>query len=325
MSQVTAQPAAEVVELASVQPAPLPWAGQPRRAWGQLALATDASMLALAVLSAEVWAHVAATRTAWGWAAVLLCITLLALNRKRLHRSPLHLRVIDTLVAVVLATAFATSTTITLLVLAGDSDDLAAQTVRLAFLAAAFVGAGRITLTLRERRTRRSGSSGSRALIVGAGHVGQRLAKRLIDYPEFGLRPIGFLDKEPLEPTENGITLPVLGASWDFERVVRSSRSSTLSSPSRPRRTDVCSGSSALPGARRRGHRSSRGSTRRSSARIERRACLGGSPAGHASRAGDPTGWQFAIKYALDRILAGRRDAARPRSLIFGVLALAVR
>ena len=139
MSQVTAQRAE--VELASVQPAPLPWAGQPRWAWGQLALATDASMLALAVLSAEVWAHVAATRTAWGWAAVLLCTTLLALNRKRLHRSPLHLRVIDTLVAVVLATAFATSTTITLLVLAGDSDDLAAQTVQLAFLAAVFVGA----------------------------------------------------------------------------------------------------------------------------------------------------------------------------------------
>src|SRR6185503_20638714 len=129
MSQVTAQPAPEV-ELASIQPAPLPWAGQPRRAWGQLALATDASMLALAVLSAEVWAHAAATGTAWGWAAVLLCTTLLALNRKRLHRPPLHLRVIDTLVAVVLATAFAASTTITLLVLAGDSDDLAAQTVR---------------------------------------------------------------------------------------------------------------------------------------------------------------------------------------------------
>ena len=40
---------------------------------GQLALATDASMLALAVPSAEVWAHAAATGTAWGWAAVLLC------------------------------------------------------------------------------------------------------------------------------------------------------------------------------------------------------------------------------------------------------------
>ena len=320
MSQVTAQPAAEVVELASVQPAPLPWAGQPRRAWGQLAFATDASMLALAVLSAEVWAHVAATRTAWGWAAVLLCITLLALNRKRLHRSPLHLRVIDTLVAVVLATAFATSTTITLLVLAGDSDDLAAQTVRLAFLAAAFVGAGRITLTLRERRTRRSGSSGSRALIVGAGHVGRRLAKRLNDYPEFGLRPIGFLDKEPLEPTENDITLSVLGASWDFDRVVREQQVEDVvftfsTAPAdvylrlMKRSQELRLRTSVVP---RLYEKASEDTTV---------ACLGGLPL-VTSHARNPKGWEFATKYALDRAAAVVMLALL--APLFGIFAFAV-
>jgi len=277
-------------------------------------------MLALAVLSAEVWAHAAATGTAWGWAAVLLCTTLLALNRKRLHRPPLHLRVIDTLVAVVLATAFAASTTITLLVLAGDSDDLAAQTVRLAFLAAAFVGAGRVTLTLRERRTRRSGSSGSRALIVGAGQVGRRLAKRLNDYPEFGLRPIGFLDKEPLEATENDITLSVLGASWDFDRVVREQQVEdvVLTFSTAPadvylrlmkRSQELGLRTSVVP---RLYEKASEDTTV---------ACLGGLPL-VTSHARNPKGWEFATKYALDRAAAVVMMALL--APLFGIFALAV-
>ena len=154
-----------------------------------------------------------------GWAAVLLCATLLALNRKRLHRSPLHLRVIDTLVAVVLATARDLDT-ITLLVLAqglGRS--------RRSDCAARLPCGG-----VRRRRSHRShparaahapfGLAGSRALIVGAGHVGRRLAKRLNDYPEFGLRPIGFLDRSPSRRRRT-TSARGAGASWDFDRVVR--------------------------------------------------------------------------------------------------------
>ena len=38
-----------------------------------------------------------------------------------------------------------------------------------------------------------------------------------------GLTPIGFLDKEPLHGGE--VTgLPVLGASWDLDRIVREKR-----------------------------------------------------------------------------------------------------
>jgi exopolysaccharide biosynthesis polyprenyl glycosylphosphotransferase len=41
----------------------------------------------------------------------------------------------------------------------------------------------------------------------------------MLSRPESGLRPVGFLDKEPLEAQGTG--LPVLGASWDLEQVVR--------------------------------------------------------------------------------------------------------
>ena len=59
---------------------------------------------------------------------------------------------------------------------------------------------------------------GTPTLIVGAGKVGQTVAARLRAVPGAGLRPIGFLDKEPLDAPDTA--LPVLGASWDLERVL---------------------------------------------------------------------------------------------------------
>jgi exopolysaccharide biosynthesis polyprenyl glycosylphosphotransferase len=57
-----------------------------------------------------------------------------------------------------------------------------------------------------------------RALIIGAGDVGRRVAQRLQDAPTAGIEPIGYLDKEPRDARPDD--LPVLGASWDLERVV---------------------------------------------------------------------------------------------------------
>ena len=55
-------------------------------------------------------------------------------------------------------------------------------------------------------------------LIIGAGKIGHLVANRLLEHPEFGLRPIGFLDKEPLDHAESPV--PILGASWDLEQVI---------------------------------------------------------------------------------------------------------
>ncbi|HEX3256465.1 MAG TPA: exopolysaccharide biosynthesis polyprenyl glycosylphosphotransferase, partial [Gaiellaceae bacterium] len=197
----------------------------------------------------------------------------------------------------------------------------ASETLRLVVVAALFVGAGRAALTLRERRARRLGVSGSRTLIVGAGQVGRRLAKRLADTPEFGLRPIGFLDKEPLEANENDADISVLGASWDFERVVQEQGVEDVVFAFSTAPADVYLGlvkrSQAL------GLRTSvvprlfEKTTETASL-----ACLGGLPlaTGHAR---NPKGWEFATKYALDR-------AAAVALLVllapfFGLLALAVR
>jgi exopolysaccharide biosynthesis polyprenyl glycosylphosphotransferase len=80
---------------------------------------------------------------------------------------------------------------------------------------------GRIGCTRVILRQRRRGTRGARTVIIGAGLVGRLTARRLLMHPEFGLRPVGFLDKEPMEVNGQSMPVPVLGASWDIESTVR--------------------------------------------------------------------------------------------------------
>ena len=45
-------------------------------------------------------------------------------------------------------------------------------------------------------------------LIVGAGKVGSRLAERLEEHPEYGLRAAGFLDADPYPLADRAERLP---------------------------------------------------------------------------------------------------------------------
>lgn len=58
-------------------------------------------------------------------------------------------------------------------------------------------------------------------LIVGAGAIGARLARRLAGAPDYGLAPIGFLDDRPLpDASVGGRPAPVLGGLTDLDRVL---------------------------------------------------------------------------------------------------------
>jgi FlaA1/EpsC-like NDP-sugar epimerase len=55
-------------------------------------------------------------------------------------------------------------------------------------------------------------------LILGAGSVGKLLAKRIAADPRYGMRPVGFLDADPM-PRRDGLTraaIPVLGGPTDL-------------------------------------------------------------------------------------------------------------
>ena len=111
--------------------------------------------------------------------------------------------------------------------LALGRQDIGDTAVRYWLLATTMTSAGRMTVNGAHALLRRGvGPATGNTLIVGAGRVGHLAAKRLLEDPSLGMRPIGFLDKDPLrvEPdpgSEPVPTLPVLGASYDLEQVVR--------------------------------------------------------------------------------------------------------
>ena len=127
---------------------------------------------------------------------------------------------LDAIRSIVSAVAIAAALTIALRAVFTDASAVADETLEPWLVSTVLLIANRVWLISSERRARRKGEAGQRALIVGAGNVGRLVAKRLLERPEVGLTPVGFLDKEPLYGGE-GTGLPVLGASWDLDRIVR--------------------------------------------------------------------------------------------------------
>ncbi len=78
----------------------------------------------------------------------------------------------------------------------------------------------RSILRTAQRTLRRRGHGLSTTLVVGAGHIGSLIARRLKLHPELGLLPIGFIDKDPLTDVGERQGLPVLGNSRDLARLI---------------------------------------------------------------------------------------------------------
>jgi exopolysaccharide biosynthesis polyprenyl glycosylphosphotransferase len=58
------------------------------------------------------------------------------------------------------------------------------------------------------------------AVIVGAGEIGQRIARKARQHPEYGLNVIGFLDNEPVEPLPGLDDVEVLGDPEELVEVI---------------------------------------------------------------------------------------------------------
>jgi exopolysaccharide biosynthesis polyprenyl glycosylphosphotransferase len=59
------------------------------------------------------------------------------------------------------------------------------------------------------------------AIIVGAGEVGQTIAQKFIQHPEYGVNVVGFLDDMPMEPRDGLDHLAILGSPRSIRDVVR--------------------------------------------------------------------------------------------------------
>jgi exopolysaccharide biosynthesis polyprenyl glycosylphosphotransferase len=274
---------------------------QTARSLAQARLTIDVAMLvAGAALTLAVAGPIAGTV---GWWIVLATSVLLVFAARGAYDTRLGLRAIDELAGVLIGMSAVAMAAISARTLLGGGHDAATSLGRYALLSGLLVAGGRVALLEAERAARRRGDVAEPTLIVGAGRVGHLTAKRLARNPDIGLRPVGFLDANPLgSPDDDGPTLPVLGASWDLDRVVkehevrhvviafstaphhvllrivRRSRELGLAVSVLPRLFEI---ESARPA-------------------VER---LGALPLIDV-RSADPKGWQFRAKYAIERGIA---------------------
>ncbi len=89
-----------------------------------------------------------------------------------------------------------------------------------ALVVAIAVTLGRSAAYIVVREARRRGLVQHRALILGAGIMGQQVATTMLAHPEYGLRPVGFLDTHVPAVAEN-LPVPLLGVYDDLARCVR--------------------------------------------------------------------------------------------------------
>ena len=237
------------------------------------------------------------------WVAFFGVVVIVLFAGRGMYGERLTPHLLDEIRTIVSTTAVATMAVISLRVVLSDDPHTSAQTAQTWVLAAVALSAGRTMLHIARARSIRRGEGGRAALIVGAGRVGHLVAKRLIERPGFGLRPVGFLDNDPLDLNGETVDLPVLGASWDLERVIEENNvkhvvftfstaphAVMLSMVRRCRELGVSA--SLVP--------------RLFEVSVERVSVehLGGLPL-LEMRPIDPKGWQFLVKYAFDRVVAG--------------------
>jgi exopolysaccharide biosynthesis polyprenyl glycosylphosphotransferase len=189
--------------------------------WDVLRPAVDFLLLCLAVIASlgglQATLHVSANQ------APLLAmppLVLLLLGLRGLYRTRLRALVLDGVVPVMSAVSVGAMAVAMIGIFLNGDIPSQADWVRAWVLGLVAVGLGRVTLALAQRLARSSRRVGKPVLIMGAGMVGSQVARRLESHPEYGLRPVGFLDDDPRSIAEvGGREVPVLGTVEDLDAI----------------------------------------------------------------------------------------------------------
>ena len=271
---------------------------QRRMRWGRRLVSLDAACLALAAAGSAYGAS-RANEAVEGleWILLYSALTIGFIAARGGYRLRLEVSPLEYVGKVLAATATAAMCVIATRVLVDPEPAVAQQAVRLWGFATVYLLGARLAIGLNVYRAERKGLP---TLIVGAGHIGQTVARRLLERPAMGLRPVGYLDKEPRDAESDEYGIPVLGASWELEHAVReldvehviitfstAPNDVLLSIVRRCRALGV--EVSVVPRL-----------FEEMSSRVDVRH-LGGIPFLSADQS-DPRGWQFEVKYGVDRV-----------------------
>jgi exopolysaccharide biosynthesis polyprenyl glycosylphosphotransferase len=144
-----------------------------------------------------------------------------------LYQRKIDLSVIDTWPRIVSAASLATMGRLTVVLFAGGVlgiDDVDRYKVSIAAwaLAIVLIPIARWAVRYVQRNARAKGYTEKRTLIIGAGHVGTLLADKMLRRPALGLKPIGFLDPDPMPlAAREPMGLPVYRDVDQLERILR--------------------------------------------------------------------------------------------------------
>jgi len=246
----------------------------------------------------------------YSWAFVPLVV--LVLSTRSLYMRKLDFKFLDDFEPVETAVAVAALGTLTLIMVSvpalapGEVVQSSVRpsdlVVRLWVCAAIFLPAVRLTRSLVYRYLRRRYRVGAPALVLGSGPIAHQLVTRMRQVPEYGLNPVGVLDNfRP--PDLDLVNLPYLGTTLDLESAARSVHAEDLIvAPSATSDEELAR---AAQLAQTLGMRVFVVPRLFDAVGIGTRVeHLGGIPLLVLSRV-DPKGWQFALKHAFDRTMAG--------------------
>jgi exopolysaccharide biosynthesis polyprenyl glycosylphosphotransferase len=196
---------------------PVP-AARSRRAPVDRRLLLDCTAVAAAVAVTRVVPPVGKTPSLF-WPALFGLLVLLRLAIRRAYARRLRADTVDDLRLVAQATVTAGVVTAALQLALSPDEASAGWIAALAGYSAVYLAGGRAGLRFGGARGARRPEESRSVLIVGAGSVGCALAMRLPTLSNGALRPVGFLDDDPLVAAD--ASMPVLGTCEDLEDVAR--------------------------------------------------------------------------------------------------------
>jgi exopolysaccharide biosynthesis polyprenyl glycosylphosphotransferase len=200
---------------------PLQWALE-GTGWGVMRPVVDFALLCVAVVFAQGGLH--ATLYASTLRLPLLAfppLVMLLFYLRGLYRTRLRALVLDGVVPVVSAISVGAMTVAIFGLFINEHAPPQYDVLRAWLFALVAVGLGRVGLSLTQSWARARRLVGKPVLIMGAGVVGAQVARRLESHPEYGLIPVGFLDEDPRSIAEvGGRDVPVLGTIEDLDDAV---------------------------------------------------------------------------------------------------------
>ncbi len=157
-----------------------------------LSLAVDVSALGLACLVTYLSVGEAMASVVW----LFPLLVLLAPGSRELYRRQYVPSVLETVRRTVAASSTAAVSLLAAIALVGAPPHPTGPIVRVWLVGSLFLVLLRVGLLVARKHARAKGVAGQPALIVGAGRIGRMVERRLAQYPERGLVPVGFVDFE---------------------------------------------------------------------------------------------------------------------------------